>query len=236
MFNLLKVEFYKLTRFKFGYIAVLFMFVVGYVYGDNRIGNRMFDMADNTAVLFSSIVHDTSFVFFIAIVMALFMGKDFSNRTICNEVKLGYRRLHILLSRAVVVCAFAVLLHVIYVVSAVIGFSMVRGFDTSLLCTENILWFLTVSLQLAAVISGVVLLSFTAQKVSEAIAFSVMYAFICCNILRNFISAKVFMLSCFCFVQTGSKGNLGIAVVSALITMTLFLTITAFTFNKIDIK
>lgn len=103
MFNLLKVELYKLKKFQLGYIAILFMAVVGYLYGDNRIGNKVFEMTDNTAIAFSHVVSDNSFVFIIAIVTALFMGKDFSSRTICNEIKLGHSRFHILLSRTAMV-------------------------------------------------------------------------------------------------------------------------------------
>lgn len=236
MINLLRVERYKLKKFKLGYIAAIFMFLVGYVYGDNRMGNKVFDLTDNTAVAFSSIVSDTSFVFFISIVMALFMGKDFSNRTICNEIKLGYSRFHILLSRMVVVCAFAALLHVIYVISTVLGFSVVRGFDTSVLRAENALWLLIVLLQLVAVISGVVLITFMAKKGSVGIVLTAMYAFICCNILRNFISARLFTTSCFCFVRDNSAENLVLAAISACITMTIFLTIAVVTFNKAEIK
>lgn len=60
--------------------------------------------------------------------------------------------------------AFSILLHVIYIVAALIGFSVVRGFDTSLFRLENFLWLLTVLLQLAAIISGVVLISFLVKK------------------------------------------------------------------------
>ena len=236
MFNLMKVELYKLKKFKFGYIALIFMFVVGYIYGDNRMGNKVFDITDNTAVVFSAIVSDTSFVFFISIVMALFMGKDFSNRTICNEIKLGYSRFHILLSRMIVVCAFAVLLHVIYVMSAVLGFSVVRGFDTSVLRAENVLWLLTVLIQLVAIISGVVLISFMVKKESSAIALSTLYAFTCCNILRNFISARIFTVSCFCFVRNNSTENLILATISAFVIMMIFLTAAVFSFNKAEIK
>lgn len=236
MFNLLKVEFYKLKKFQFGYIAVLFMFVIGYLYGDNRFGNKVFDITDNTSVAFSYAVSDTSFVFLISIVIAFFIGKDFSNRTICNEIKLGYSRFHILISRMIVVCTFAVLLHAIYVISTVFGFSVVRGFDTSVLCKENALWLLTVFIQLMAIISGAVLVSFIAKKVSEAIALSAMYAVICCNILRNFISAKIYTLSCFYFVQNNSTENLVFATISAFVTMMIFLTIAAFTFKKAEIK
>ena len=134
MTNLLKVEFYKLKRFWIGYIGMLFMFGVVYIYGDTRIGNR-----DHMSDAFSATVSDTSFVFLIAIIAALFIGRDFSNRTIGNEIKLGYSRTHILLSRMLAAGAFSILLHMVYIVSALIGFCMVIGFDTSLFRLRNLL-------------------------------------------------------------------------------------------------
>lgn len=232
MFNLLKVEFYKLKKFQLGYVAILFMAVVGYLYGDNRIGNKVFEMTDNTAIAFSRVVSDNSFVFIIAIVAAMFMGKDFSNRTICNEIKLGYSRFHILFSRTVMVCVFAVLLHVIYIISVIVGFSAVRGFDTSLFSSENTLWLLTVLLQLVATICGVVLISFLAKKASEATVLSALYCVICCNILRNFISPT----ACFYFVEDNTPENIGSAIVSAFIAMIVFLAIAVITFHKADVK
>lgn len=233
MLNLLKVELYKLKKFQFGYIAVLFMFVVGDLYAE---GTKILGIVDNTNDIFSGIVCDTSFVFFISIVMAWFMGKDFSDRTICNEIKLGYSRFHILLSRTTVVCAFAALLHVIYVISAVFRFSMRKEFDASVFCVENVLWLLTVLIQLAAIISGVVLISFITRKRSEAIALSTMYAFVCCNILRNFISSKIFTMSCFFFVQDNDIENLLFVAISAFVTMIIFSGIATFAFNKADVK
>lgn len=232
MFNLLKVEFYKLKEFRLGYIAILFMIAVGYIYGDNRIGNKVFEMTDDTTIAFSHVVSDSSFEFIIAIVTALFMGKDFSNRTICNEIKLGHSRFNILFSRTVVVFVFAVLLHVVYIISTIVGFSVVRGFDTSIFSSENALWLLTVLLQLVAVISGVVLISFITKKVSEATVLSALYAVICCNVLRNFVSPT----ACFYFVQNTNPENMGSAIVSALITVIVFLTIAAVAFNKAEVK
>lgn len=236
MTNLLKVEFYKLKRFWIGYIVMLFMFGVGYVYGDHRINNRMYEMPDHTADMFSAAVSDTSFVFLIAIVAALFIGRDFSNRTIGNEIKLGYGRTHILLSRMLGAGAFSILLHVIYIVAALIGFSVVRGFDTSLFSLENFLWLLTVLLQLAAIISGVVLISFLVKKVPEAIALSALYAAVCCNILRNFFSTGIFTLSCFCFARDSDLRTLAATAVSAGITLLVFLSIAVFAFRKAEIK
>lgn len=235
MTNLLKVELYKLKRFKFGYIAMIFLFALGYLYGDSRLAALPFDIVADTDTVFSSSVCDTSFVFMIAIVSALFMGKDFSNHTICNEIKLGYSRFNVLLSRTIVVCVFSVLLHIIYVASVIIGFSFLRGFDDSFLCVENVFWLLTIMIQLSAVICGVVLISFLTRKVSETIAFSALYTVLCCNILRNFLDTKLFTMSCFCFVQDRAE-NLALAAVIALITMFVFLTVTAFSFRKAEIK
>lgn len=237
MFNLLKVELYKLKKFQFWYLAVLLMFMVGYIYGDNRIGNKVFYVTDTTDVAFSYTVGDTSFVFLIAIVAALFIGKDFSNRTICNEIKLGYSRFQILISRMLVVCVFAVLFHASFVISTVLGFSVVRGFDASVLSVGNALRLLTALVQLIAVLSGVVLISFIAKKMSEAIVISATYAFICCNILRNFYwQNRIFRLTCFYFVDDNSTENLVNAIISAVVTMVIFLTIAAVSFNKADIK
>lgn len=77
MTNLLKVELYKLKRFWIGYIGMLFMFGVGYVYGDGRIGKRASVITGHTTDAFSAVVSDTSFVFLIAVAAALFIGRDF---------------------------------------------------------------------------------------------------------------------------------------------------------------
>lgn len=236
MFNLLKVELYKLKTFLFGYIAVLFMLMMGLSYGGYHIGYQLSYLEENTASIFSDVVSDTSLVFIISLVAALFIGKDFSSHTICNEIKLGYNRFHILLSRMIMVCAFAALLHTIYTVSTVLGFAVVRGFDASVFRVENALWLLTVLIQLVAIISGVVLISFLARKVSEAIAVSVIYAFIGCNILRNFFDTGIITISCFYFVQDNNTETLFLAVISALITMLLFSVTATLMFQKADIK
>ncbi len=236
MTNLLKVEFYKLKRFWIGYVGVLFMFGVGYIYGDTRIGNREIAMPDHMSGAFSATVSDTSFVFLIAIIAALFIGRDFSNRNIGNEIKLGYSRTHILLSRMLAAGAFSLLLHITYIVSALIGFCRAIGFDTSLFRLGNLLWLLTVLLQLAAVIGGVMLISFLVKKMAEAIALSALYAALCCNILRNFFSTKLFTLSCFCFAQDSDLRTLAATAVSAIVTLSVFLTIAVFVFRKAEIK
>lgn len=235
MINLLKVELYKLKKFKLGYVAVIFMFVVGAMYG-YKIATKYFDTNENTSAVFSNTICDTSFVFIIALVAALFIGKGFSNRTVCNEIKLGYSRFHVLLSKMTAACILAALLHTIYIISTILTFSIVRGFDASVLSKENALWLLTVLIQLTAIISGVILITFATKKMSESIALSTICAAICCNILRNYIDAKLFTMSPFCFALDNNAENLALSGVNALVAMVVFLTIAIFTFRKAEIK
>ena len=232
MFNLLKVEFYKLKKFPFGYIVLLFFLVIGIVGG----GYKITDDFESTADIFASNVCDTSLVFVISLAAAFFMGKDFSSRTIDNEIKLSYSRFKILLSKMIAVCTFAAFIHTAWVAANALSYAAVRGFDSSVLCVENALWLITVLIQLSAVISGVMLITFITRTVAGAIAISSMYVLICCNILRNYTDAKIFTMSPFCFVQNSDLKNLAFAAVSALVTMVVFLMIAVFTFNKAEIK
>lgn len=232
MFSLLKVEFYKLKKFPFGYIVLLLFLGIGIVGGGYKFPYNF----ENTADIFAANVCDTSLVFTISLAAAFFMGKDFSNRTIDNEVKLSYSRFEILLSKTIAVCTFAAFIHTVWVAVYVLSFAAVRGFDSSVLCAESAFWLITVLLQLSAVISGVVLVTFITRTVAGAIAISSMYVLICCNILRNYTDAKIFTMSPFCFVQNSDSKNLAFAAVNALVTMALFLTIAVFAFNKAEIK
>lgn len=236
MFNLLKVEYFKLKRFKLGYISIFSIFVIGYIYGDGRVVKRAFDMTCSASTVFSSVVSDTSFVFLTSVIASVFIGMDFYNRTIFNEIKLGYSRFHILLSRMIMVCILAALFHVTFIVSTILGFFAERGIDVSLFRMENALWLFTVLVQLSAVTGGVVLISFMAKKAVEAVALSVLYSFICCNVLRNFMRTEIYTRSCFCFVRDSSSENLLSAALSALVTMIVFLAIAAITFNKAEVK
>ena len=232
MINLLKVEFYKLKRFPFGYIVLLFFLAIGIIGG----GYKLPDHFENTAAIFAETVCDTSLVLIISLAAAFFMGKDFSGRTIDNEIKLGYSRFKILLSKMMAVCTFAAFIHTVWVAANVLSFAAVRGFDGSVLCMENVFWLITVLIQLSAVLSGVVLITFITRTVAGAIAISSMYVLLCCNILRNYTGAKLFILSPFCFARDNSTENLLYTAIVALVTLIIFSATTAVIFSRSDVK
>ena len=232
MFNLLKVEFYKLKKFSFGYIVLLFFLVIGIIGG----GYKITDDFENTADIFAANVCDTSLVLIISLAAAFFMGKDFSSRTIDNAIKLNYNRFKILLSKTIAVCTFAMLIHTVWVAANVLSFAAVRGFDSNVLCAENAFWLITVLIQLSAVISGVMLITFITRTVAGAIAISSMYVLICCNILRNYTDAKVFTMSPFCFAQDNNTENLFFTAIVAFATLIIFSATATVIFNRSDVK
>lgn len=232
MINLLKVEFYKLKKFPFGYIVLLFFLVIGIIGG----GYKLRDNFENTAAIFVETVCDTSLVFIISLAAAYFMGKDFSSRTIDNEIKLGYSRFKILLSKLIAVCTFAAFMHTVWVAANVLSFVAVRGFDSSVLCTENAFWLITVLIQLSAIISGSLLITFITRTVAGAIAISSMYVLICCNILRNYTDAKIFTMSPFCFAQDNNTENLFFTAIVAFVTLIIFTVTATVIFNRSDVK
>lgn len=232
MFNLLKVEFYKLKKFPFGYIVLLFFLVIGIIGG----GYKLSDNFEITAAIFAVNVCDTSLVFAISLAAAFFMGKDFSSRTIDNEIKLSYSRFKILLSKQIAVCTFAAFIHTVWVAANVLSFAAVRGFDSSVLCAENAFWLITVLIQLSAVISGIMLITFITRTVAGAIAISSMYVLICCNILRNYTDAKIFTMSPFCFAQDNNTENLFFTAIVAFVTLIIFSAAATVIFNRSDVK
>lgn len=231
MLNQWKVEFYKLKNFPLVYAAVLLMLAAGLPYGYLKFG----DVADTNEV-FSYIVCDTSFMFIISIVSSWFIGADFGNRTVTNEIKLGYSRLSVILSRTLIVYLQSAILHVVLVVSTIGGYCIKHGFDAGAFRRENAAWLVIVILQIMAIESGTVMICFVARKPAGAIAISVIYTFVGCNVLRNFVSSRIFGISCFCFAQNGDADMLISCAASALVSMAVFIMIAVFLFRKAELK
>ena len=115
-------------------------------------------------------------------------------------------------------------------------FAAVRGFDSSVLCAGNAFWLITVLIQLSAVISGVMLITFITRTVAGAIAISSMYVLIGCNILRNYTDAKIFTMSPFCFAQDNNMEYLFFTAIVAFVTLIIFSATATVIFNRSDVK
>ncbi|MBD5137472.1 MAG: ABC transporter permease [Lachnospiraceae bacterium] len=233
MINQLKVEGFKLRRFILLYIVALILFAAGFFYSYCKL---YLLPSMNTNEVFACLVSDTSLIFIISLVTSWFIGNDFSSRTIHNEIKIGYSRLSILLSRLIIVYIISVLLHSIYIFSAVLGFSLKSSFDNSIINTHNIFWFLTVAAQLFAIQSIITFITFSLKKASASISAAVCFTFITCNIIRTFTDSRIFTLSCFCLAQDSSYKNLVPTFINAIIVIAIAFIATYICFRKTEIK
>lgn len=231
MHNQLMVEKYKAKRFMIMYLAAIVLAVAGFLLGFLKLPENL-----DTATVYSFSICDTSFMFIISLVVAWFAGNDFLNRTIHNEIKIGYSRFSVFMARTITTVIMAVLLHLAYVFATVLGFAVKYRFDSSIFTITDFVWLLVVMLQICANICIVMFIVFALRKVTSAIAVTVVFSFVTCNVLRNFISESIFRLTCFSLAQTSDSRTLAWSAALAAATIVIALTATHFVFRTAEIK
>ena len=231
MRNQMIIERYKSVRFPVLYLAAVVAMMMGFFLGFLKLPS-----AWDTAAVFSETVRDTSGFFIYALVAAWFAGNDFLNRTIHHEIKAGYSRFSVIIVRAIPAIIIAFLLHLAYIVATVIGFSIKNGFDSSIFTVENLVWLLTVMLQICANICIVMLIVFALKKVTSGIAVTVIFTIVSCNVLRNFISDSVFRLTPFSLAQTYDSKTLALSAAVAATVIVGSLIATHLVFRRAEIK
>lgn len=234
--NQIRVEFYKLTRLLGFYFSAILLAGFGLNCGYSIFSD--FNRTNITSVneVFQTVVGDTSLMFIIMLIIAWFLGKDFSTRTIQNEIRIGYSRASVLLSRYVITFFAAILLHFIWIISNLIGFVMKCGMDFSIFNFTNFAWLIIVFMQIMAITSVVVMIEFFAKNALAAMVATAVTVFVTCNVIRNVIEMKVYQLTCFGLVQTGSWTILLPAMLYAIIVILVTGMITYMGFRNAEIK
>lgn len=227
----LMIEKYKAKRFVIMYLAAAVLSAAGFFLGLLKLPENL-----DTATVFSFSICDTSFMFIVSLVAAWFAGNDFQTRTIHNEIKVGYSRFSVFMARTIATVIMAVLLHLTYVFATVLGFSVKYRFDSSIFSLTDFVWLMVVMLQICANICIVMFIVFALKKVTSGIAVTVVFSFVSCNILRNFIGESIFRLTCFSLAQTSDNRTLALSAVFAVAVIVISLTATHFIFRKAEIK
>lgn len=234
MINQLRVERFKLIRNPSLYLAGLIYIIIAVMgcrlaAADPVMGQEQLSMGVFTYI------GDTSVMFLISVVTAWFLGSDFTSRTIHNEIKIGYSRLSVLLSRTIIVYAAAIILHFLNFLTLAAGFWMSIGLEEDFFSVQNLIWLLVVMVQVCGIQSVTVLVVFVTRNVTAAIAVSVCSSFVMCNILRNYTTSKIFTLSCFSLAQDNSWDVLIPSLIFALLIIAVMFAITYYCFKKSDI-
>jgi len=204
----------------------------GFYYGFVKLS----DMGCGVYDAFRETNCDTSFMFILSLLSAWFLGSDFSNHTIHHEISLGYSRWSVLVVRELAVLLSSVILHFAYVFSAVLGVASKNGFFGSVFSMQDIFWCITIVLQLIALQSIITLLSFICAKAPAAIALSVSFTFMSCNVLRNFLNGTFFTKTVFFLAQNNANETLIPTSMMAVITLVISIILTYLIFRKKEIK
>ena len=231
MRNQYKVALYKLRHFLIFFIGILVMAGAGFSHGFIKlvpIGFHAYDAFQ--------LISDTSFMFLLALISAWFIGRDFSDRTIHHEIKLGYSRWSVLLVREFAVILCSVVLHFIYVFSTVLGVAVRIGFSGAMFRTADVLWCITVMLQLMGLQSVFTMITFICAAAPTAIAATTCFAFIACNILRSFLNETFFTKTVFCLARDNSPETLLPAALVAVLTLIGSTALTYLIFRRREIK
>lgn len=232
MFNLLSVEFYKLCRKKAIYIAAVFMAGFGALLSFDFFASRPIDTMD--MALYA--VSDTSLVFIITLAVAAYVGSDFADRTIHNSVKLGYGRWQIVLSKMIPAMVLSVLLQLCYGLGTVIPVGIRYGFASTMSPGTVILWWFVCLVQCCAAESFIVLITFLVRNQTMTMAVGTCFTLVTCNLLRNFMSQRIFEISCFYFAQDYSTKNLLTVLAAAVVVLVCTVAGACVGFRNAEIK
>lgn len=232
MCNQLKVMFFKFRHFLVFYIVGLCIAGLGFWHGFAKVA----PLGCNAYEMFSGASCDTSLIIILAVATSWFLGNDFSNRTIHHEISLGYSRLSVLLVRELPVMIFGVIFHSLFVFFSVLGVVCKNGFTENMFKIQDIFWCLTILLQVVALQSIITMITFICGKATSAIAASVCFIIVTCNVLRSFLYDTFFEKTVFCFARNNSSETLITSSVVAVLTLVIVIALTHFAFRKKEIK
>jgi ABC-type transport system involved in multi-copper enzyme maturation permease subunit len=239
MSNQLKVCFYKLRKSLFLYLSALGFFTAAVMVAVKNIFVDKLDISGQVVLIHS--LSDTSLLFIITLFVSYFLGKDFANRTIDNEIRIGYSRWSVLLSRIIVALPFSAILYLFYSVPYALIVGASNGFNGNMKLHEIIIRIVLFALQVMAITSFAVLIVFWCKKSSLGIMLSVCFTVITCNILRNFLDdAVLFRATSFYRIQMNmvkmTSQDIITSFVSAIITIFIVLFATYIIFRKTELK
>jgi len=230
MINQLRVENSKLLRFKALYAIVLVMVAMSVFAGLQKWPGS----TDSLYYVFSDTIQDVSLFFLIALFASWFVGSDFSDRTINREIVTGCSRWSVVITRLLPSFCGSAMIHICYVGANCLAFA-VKAKDFSGFSMADVAWGVVVLLQIFALQSIFVLITFVFHNVFAAITASTIVEVIMCNIMRNFVSADIYKYSCFHLADSTDATNLMGCGIAAVITIVVVVTITCVIFNKKDI-
>ena len=238
MYNQIRVEFYKLWSSKFFYLSILGFIGLGVFMSYNNYVFWELDLTGQQA--FIRAISENDFLFIIALLVSHFIGSDFTNRTITNEVRVGYSRTCVVLSRAIVLLPFAVLLYLFYAAPQVLVEGILNGFGGVIAVSDMLIRTILFAFHVMAITSFTALNVFWCKKASLGMIISFFFTLVTCNILSNFDDNIIYQATSFYLMtRVGwvmTTQELIFSFVSAAVTLMVVLFAACIVFRKAELK
>ena len=238
MLNLLRIERRKIVRFIPLYVSLAIMFLMwidmlfrglktDYVemYGP-------FNMHDG----FGEGLQDCSFSFLYGMLIAWFIGIDFTNRTIHKAIVTGNSRWKIVVAKLISTSVMIMIFHFISATLETILYGKFFGFSFDGFSAKDIAWLLVIMLQLIAYNAFYELVTIICGNVYIALFASITTAAVLGHVLRNFLGGNfIYEHSFFCLAKSSSAADLIPCAVCAIIAAVLLVLASSFIFKKRDV-
>ncbi|MGL6197482.1 MAG: hypothetical protein ACRC3H_00975 [Lachnospiraceae bacterium] len=240
MNNQIKVEVVKVKSSFYFYLTILAFIVFGLMYSITMVYIRKLDFSGSNVLI--STMSDTSLIFALSMFTSYFMGNQFTHRTLDNEIRIGYSRVSVVLSKAMVILPLSVFPYLAYSITCILVVTPVNGFgsDTSIL--NAIILFILFIFQLMSIQSFTFFIMFCCKKASLGMMLSTAFTVITCNFLRNILEEGelLFRYTSFHRIMMNSQSmtsqDIFISYLSAIATLLLMVYATYIVFRKAELK
>ena len=238
MINQMKVEKFKMLRFIPYYFClafILYNFIGPLIHGLKPSFYEYWGYSCMHDGYVDSI-QDCAMYFLWGMLIAWFVGIDFNRRTIHGTIVTGNNRTKIILCKILASCILIYIFHLLDVIGSCIIFGKHFGFSFDGFGFRDILWLVVVLIQLAAVVSFFVLITFIFKNVYSALFTSVFISAVGGNVLRNFFEGNfIYEHSFFCLAKSSENSDLIPCAICAIIAFVVFFIGTVYIFKKSDV-
>lgn len=233
MFNLLRIERKKIVRFIPLYVclAILFlMYLDWFVKGLNT--SDPLTMHDG----FAEGIQDCSFSFMYGMIIAWFVGIDFTNRTIHKAIVTGSSRWKIVVAKLISTSLVVMIIHFVSAALEMLIYGKKFGYSFEAFSVKDLAWLAVIVLQLIAYNAFYELITVICGNVYIALFACTTTAAVSGNVLRNYLGGNfIYEHSFFCLAKSSSASDLIPCALCAIIMSVLFLAASCLIFRKRDV-
>lgn len=238
MFNLLKIEGYKVRRFIPFYVCLVLIIIFSIDWFFQGLKQEAIDYWNYGSMHdgFAEGVQDCSFSFLYGMIIAWFAGIDFTNRTIHRAIVSGTKRWKIIVSKLVSTSVMIFIIHFLELAGQTAVFGKVFGFSFVNFSGKDLIWLGVVTLQIIAMAAFYLFITVICGNVYTALFACVAVSTLGGNVLRNYLGGNfIYEHSFFCLAKSSSASDLIPCALCAIIAAVALVAVASLIFRKKDV-